>query len=61
MFSELNNYINNGHFLFERGKTLSKVCNAPEQAAPATVLPATQLSLLPVFKFYFASIAGFSQ
>ncbi|MGL5892371.1 MAG: hypothetical protein ACRC3B_20945, partial [Bacteroidia bacterium] len=31
MFDELNKYSNNGHFFFERGQTLSKVCNAPEQ------------------------------
>jgi len=29
MFDELTKYKNNGHFFFERGQTLSKVCNAP--------------------------------
>lgn len=32
MFDELTKYKNNGHFFFEKGQTLSKVCNAPEQA-----------------------------
>ena len=31
MFDELKKYKNNGHFFFERGHTLSQVCNAPEQ------------------------------
>ena len=31
MFDELAKYKNNGHFSFERGHTLSQVCNAPEQ------------------------------
>jgi len=29
MFDELTKYKNNGHFFFERGQTLLKVCNAP--------------------------------
>ena len=32
MFDELAKYKNNGHFFFERGQTLSQVCNAPEKA-----------------------------
>jgi hypothetical protein len=32
MFTELIKYKNNGHFFFERGQNLSKVCNAPERA-----------------------------
>lgn len=31
MFGKLTKYKTNGHFFFERGQTLSKVCNAPEQ------------------------------
>ena len=31
MFDELTKYKNNGHFFFERGQTLSQVCNATEQ------------------------------
>ena len=31
MFDELKKYKTNGHFFFERGQTLSQVCNAPEQ------------------------------
>ena len=38
MFDELSKYKNNGHFFFERGQTLSKVCNAPEQAGVYYIL-----------------------
>jgi hypothetical protein len=38
MFDELKKYKNNGHFFFERGQTLSKVCNAPEQAGVYYIL-----------------------
>lgn len=31
MFSELQKYQDNGHFLFEHGQKLSEVCNAPEK------------------------------
>ena len=31
MFDELEIYINHGHFFFERGQTLSQVCNAPQK------------------------------
>lgn len=31
MFDELKKYKTNGHFFFEKGNTLSQVCNAPEQ------------------------------
>jgi len=31
MFDELKIYGNNGHFFFERGQTLSQVCNAPQK------------------------------
>lgn len=31
MFDELDIYKDNGHFFFERGKTLSEVCNAPDK------------------------------
>ncbi len=38
MFDELTKYKNNGHFFFERGQNLSKVCNAPEQAGVYYIL-----------------------
>ena len=38
MFDELTKYINNGHFFFERGQTLSQVCNAPEKAGVYYIL-----------------------
>ena len=38
MFDELSKYKTNGHFFFERGQTLSKVCNAPEQAGVYYIL-----------------------
>lgn len=38
MFDELTKYKTNGHFFFERGQTLSKVCNAPEQAGVYYIL-----------------------
>lgn len=31
MFDQLKKYKNNGHFFFESGQDLSKVCNAPEE------------------------------
>mgnify|MGYP007080180965 CR=1 FL=1 len=31
MFDALSKYKTNGHFFFERGQTLSQVCNATEQ------------------------------
>ena len=31
MFDEVKKYKTNGHFFFEKGNTLSQVCNAPEQ------------------------------
>lgn len=38
MFDELTKYKHNGHFFFERGQTLSQVCNAPEQAGVYYIL-----------------------
>ncbi len=38
MFDELTKYKNNGHFFFERGQTLSQVCNAPEKAGVYYIL-----------------------
>ena len=38
MFDELTKYQNNGHFFFEKGQTLSKVCNAPELAGVYYIL-----------------------
>ena len=38
MFDELTKYQNNGHFIFERGQTLSQVCNAPEKAGVYYIL-----------------------
>lgn len=38
MFDELTKYKNNGHFFFERGQTLSRVCNAPEKAGVYYIL-----------------------
>lgn len=38
MFNKLAKYKTNGHFFFERGKTLSEVCNAPEQAGVYYIL-----------------------
>lgn len=38
MFDELTKYQNNGHFFFEKGQTLSQVCNAPEKAGVYYIL-----------------------
>ncbi len=38
MFDELTKYKDNGHFFFERGQTLSAMCNAPEQAGVYYIL-----------------------
>jgi hypothetical protein len=38
MFDELTKYKNNGHFFFEKGQTLSLVCNAPEKAGVYYIL-----------------------
>ena len=38
MFDELTKYKTNGHFFFERGQTLAKVCNAPEKAGVYYIL-----------------------
>lgn len=38
MFDELTIYKNRGHFFFERGQSLSRVCNAPEQAGVYYIL-----------------------
>ena len=38
MFDELTKYKTNGHFFFERGHILSKVCNAPEKAGVYYIL-----------------------
>ena len=38
MFAELTKYKTNGHFFFQRGQTLSQVCNAPEKAGVYYIL-----------------------